>query len=165
LLGDRLHTLVSTLWLVEVGPVLGCSYGKKTESTNGVDRIIGVCPINKLRKTSSLPTSHTTSQPTEDALISGVKKLTSKATLRLHPYSGKGDKNWPCPRPNPLTFLTSCCRRRFCEFAEKVAASSRNRADCNAGTESDTEKEGAARRLSSETWTGARYKKNTHDIS
>jgi hypothetical protein len=74
---------------MEVGPVFGGSYGKKTESTNGIDAIVRVYPINKLRKTSSLPTSHTNLRTTKHTLISAEKKLTSKAVLRGCPYFGK----------------------------------------------------------------------------
>ena len=91
LLDDRVHTLVSTLWLVEAGPVFGCSHGKKTESTNGVDRIVGVCPINKLRKTSSLPTSHTNLPTHGRRLDPRSGEANKQATLRLYSYA-EGDK-------------------------------------------------------------------------
>ena len=91
LLDDRLHTLVNTLRLVEFGSVFGRSYGKKTESTNGVDRIVGVCPIYKLRKTSSLPTSHTNLPTHGRRLDLRSEEANKQATLRLYSYA-EGDK-------------------------------------------------------------------------
>jgi hypothetical protein len=91
LLDDRLHTLVNTLRLVEFGSVFGRSYGKKTESTNGVDRIVGVCPIYKLRKTSSLPTSHTNLPTHGRRLDLRSEEANKQATLRLYPYA-EGDR-------------------------------------------------------------------------
>jgi hypothetical protein len=85
---------MSRLWLVKVGPVFSCSYGKKTVSTNGVDRIVGVCPINKLRKTSSLPTSHTNLPTLEDAFVQGVTKPQAKPYTPLSNLQN-GDKKGP----------------------------------------------------------------------
>ncbi len=94
-LDDLLHTLMSGLWLVEICPIFGCTYGKKTESTNGVDRIIGICSINKLRKTSSLPTSHTNLPTHGRRLDLRTEEVNEQSHMHPCPNWGKGEKKRP----------------------------------------------------------------------